>query len=109
MLEYGVLGGLHVARDGDELSVGGPRQRRLLTMLLIHRNEVVSTDRLVEAVFAGDPTPRAATTLRTYVMRLRRVLEEDDATPLLTTRQPGYMLRVEDSAFDVARDRKSVV
>ncbi len=55
MLEYHVLGVVRVARDGDDVHVGGPRQRRLLAVLLVHRNEVVSTDRLVEAVFAGDP------------------------------------------------------
>jgi DNA-binding SARP family transcriptional activator len=41
-----------------------------MAMLLIHRNSVVSVDRLAEAVFAGDPTPAASTTLRSYVARL---------------------------------------
>ena len=39
-------------------------------MLLVHRNTVVSTDRLIDAVFAGDRTPAAATTLRSYVARI---------------------------------------
>jgi DNA-binding SARP family transcriptional activator len=42
MLQYRALGGLTVADDGDDLSVGGPRQRRLVAMLLVHRNSVVS-------------------------------------------------------------------
>jgi DNA-binding SARP family transcriptional activator len=77
MLQYRALGGLTVADDGDDLSVGGPRQRRLVAMLLVHRNSVVSADRLSEAVFAGEPTPGAHTTLRSYVARLRKVVEGD--------------------------------
>jgi hypothetical protein len=51
MLEYRALGGLAVADRGDDVSIGGPRQRRLVAMLLVHRNSVVSADRLSEAVF----------------------------------------------------------
>ena len=77
MLEFQALGGLTVTDDGDEVSIGGPRQRRLVAMLLIHRNAVVSVDRLAEAVFAGEPTPAASTTLRSYVARIRRVVDGD--------------------------------
>ena len=38
MIELRALGTLAVVRDGSEVSVGGPRQRRLLAILLIHRN-----------------------------------------------------------------------
>src|SRR5262245_20268011 len=94
MVDYHVLGAVRVVDGGSEVGVGGPRQRRLLAMLLLHRNEVVSTDRLAEAVFAGDPTPAAATTLRSYVGRLRRLVENGADEPVLATRAPGYVLRV---------------
>lgn len=103
MLEYRVLGALRVVSNGEELHVGGPRQRRLLAALLLHHDEVVSTGRLVEAVFAGNPTRNAATTLRTYVLRLRRVVEDDGAAPVLVTEPPGYMLRVGPGAVDAAK------
>jgi WD40 repeat protein/DNA-binding SARP family transcriptional activator len=102
MAEFQALGGVGVTRDGSEVGVGGPRQRRLLALLLIHRNAVVSADRLVDAVFAGDPTPAAGTTLRSYVARMRRVMGEDGAGVALVTQAPGYLLRVPDEAFDVA-------
>jgi len=57
MLEYRAMGGLSVVDGGDELSLGGPRQRRLAAVLLIDRNRVVSVDRLGEVVFAGAPLP----------------------------------------------------
>jgi WD40 repeat protein/DNA-binding SARP family transcriptional activator len=107
MLECRVLGALRVVDDGVDVHVGGPRQRRLLAMLLVHRGEVVSADRLAEAVFAGAPTPGAQTTLRSYVARLRRVLGDGevgaDDRAVLETRSPGYLLRVPDDLFDAAR------
>ena len=103
MVEFHVLGAVRAVGDGGEVDIGGPRQRRLLAALLLHRNGVVSTDRLAEAVFAGVPTPAAATTLRSYVARLRRALADGGAAePALTTRAPGYSLRVTDEALDSA-------
>jgi WD40 repeat protein/DNA-binding SARP family transcriptional activator len=103
MLEYRALGGLSVVDGAAELSLGGPRQRRLAAVLLIDRNRVLSVDRLAEVVFAGEPTPGAATTLRSYVARLRRVVERAGSGSRVVTRPPGYMLEVGDEAFDVAR------
>ena len=104
MVEFHVLGAVRAVGDDGEVDIGGPRQRRLLAALVLHRNGVVSTDRLAEAVFAGVPTPAAATTLRSYVARLRWALADGGAAePALTTRAPGYSLRVTDEALDSAR------
>lgn len=102
MIRFHALGALEVSADGQPLNVGGPRQRRLVAMLLVHRGEVVSVDRLAEAVFAGEPTPAAATTLRSYIARLRRVIERD-GTVRVVTQAPGYVLHARDEVFDVAR------
>lgn len=102
MIEYQVLGPVQMV-DGDRVvELGGPRQRRLLTALLVRCNAVVSTDQLVDAVFAGAPSPRAAATLRSYVTRLRRAV--GDTGPGVLRRQGhGYVLAIDDDAFDVAR------
>ena len=63
MIRFHALGAVAITEGGEPVAIGGPRQRRLLAMLLIHRNSVVSLDRLAEAVFAGDPTPAASTTI----------------------------------------------
>ena len=94
MLQFHALGGLTITDDGDEVSIGGPRQRRLVAMLLIHRNAVVSVDRLADAVFAGEPTPAASTTLRSYVARIRRVVDGNGSAATVVTQAPGYMLRL---------------
>src|SRR5262245_10064072 len=102
-MQFCALGGLIVTDNGREVSVGGPRQRRLMAMLLIHRNSVVSIDRLADAVFAGEPTTAAATTMRSYMSRLRRVVEGNGSGAALVTQAPGYVLRLPGDAFDVAR------
>ncbi|HUG75081.1 MAG TPA: BTAD domain-containing putative transcriptional regulator [Acidimicrobiia bacterium] len=78
--------------------LGGPRQRRLLAALLADHGRLVSTDRLAEVVFAGEPTDAAAATLRTYVTRLRRTLGGHDAT--IETETPGYRLHIGSSTID---------
>lgn len=102
-MQFHALGGVSVTHEGHEVNVGGPRQRRLLAMLLIHRNAVVSVDRLADAVFAGEPTPAASTTMRSYVARVRRVVEANGVVPKVVTQAPGYMLQLPDDAFDVSR------
>ena len=74
------LGSIRVTREGVEQRLGGARQRRLLAVLLIHHDLVVSVDRIAEVVFAGEPTEAAATTLRSYVARLRRVIGDTVGT-----------------------------
>jgi WD40 repeat protein/DNA-binding SARP family transcriptional activator len=101
-IEMHALGAVRVTREGEDVSLGGPRQRRLLAVLLIHRNAVVSVDRIAEAVFAGVPTAAAGTTLRSYVARLRKVLDPDGTGARIVTRAPGYQLTVDASCFDVA-------
>lgn len=96
-MRFGVLGPVVVDKP-DGTGLGGPRQRRLLAALLADRGRLVSTDRLAEVVFAGEPTEAAAATLRTYVTRLRRTLGGHDAT--IETETPGYRLHIGSSTVD---------
>ncbi|HUC32519.1 MAG TPA: BTAD domain-containing putative transcriptional regulator, partial [Ilumatobacteraceae bacterium] len=102
MIEFRALGEVAAVVDGEHVALGGARQRRLLAMLLIHRNTVVSSDRLADAVFAGEPTDAAATTLRSYIARIRRVVDGHDIRVHVVTQPPGYSLRVPDELFDAA-------
>ncbi len=103
MIEFRALGSLGVTIDGRDAAVGGSRQRRLLAMLLIHRDSVVSVDRLADAVFAGEPTSAANTTMRSYIARIRKVLEPGGPEVAVTTQAPGYVLRAPADAVDTAR------
>ena len=91
MLRFHLLGPLEVTRNGTVLDLGPPKQRAALAALLLAGGRVVSTDRLVQAVWGDDPPARAATNLQVYVSRLRSLLHADDA-PTLVRRTPGYAL-----------------
>jgi DNA-binding SARP family transcriptional activator/tetratricopeptide (TPR) repeat protein len=108
-MEFLLLGPLEV-RDGDRaLPIVGARQRGLLAVLLLHANEVVSTDRLIEDVWRGEPPDTADNALQRQVSRLRHVLQPADGTgqPLLT-RAPGYVLNISPDALDLERFRRIV-
>jgi predicted ATPase/DNA-binding SARP family transcriptional activator len=100
-VEFQVLGPLEVVAAGHSLELGTPRQRTLLGLLLIHAGEVVSYDRLVEDLWDGDPPTTARHTLQGYVHRLRHALGPEGWR--LTTRPPGYQLKVSTGELDAQR------
>jgi YVTN family beta-propeller protein len=104
-LEYRILGPLEVARDAVVLPEVGERQRTLLAVLLLHANEVVSSDRLIDELFGEDAGASAVNTLQAAVSRLRKFLAPSDA---LVTRPRGYMLRVGDDELDLLRFERLV-
>lgn len=73
-LRLGILGPLEAAADGQRLDLGGPKQRELIAMLVLHLDKVVTTGRLVEALWGPQPPAAAEVTLRTHVSHLRRRL-----------------------------------
>jgi DNA-binding SARP family transcriptional activator len=98
-MEFRVLGPLEVGGDGGLVELGGVKQRSLLAMLLLHAGEVVSTDRLVDALWGGSPPLRSGKSIQVYVSRLRKALADDR----VVTRPPGYAMYVEPTEFDLAR------
>ena len=89
-----VLGPVRV--DGAEGPIGSPQQRLVLAALALAEGHVVSTGRLVAAVWGDRPPPSAVVTVRTYVSRLRAALGRS----MVDTIGDGYRLR--DMAVDVA-------
>lgn len=98
-MEFRVLGPLEVWHGGRELSLGGRKPRALLALLLLHRNEVVPSERLIDELWGEDSPDGAGAALRVNVSRLRKALPQD----VLATRTPGYLLRVEPDALDLHR------
>jgi DNA-binding SARP family transcriptional activator/class 3 adenylate cyclase/tetratricopeptide (TPR) repeat protein len=103
-MQFRILGPLDV-RDGDR-PVAPPRtkHRILLAMLLLHANEAVSTEQLIEALWEDEHPPTAHKTLQIYVSQLRKALGRDR----LRTQPPGYLLRVEEDELDLARFERLV-
>src|SRR5438094_7088999 len=99
MAEFRILGPLEVSVGGEPLPLTGQKQRALLALLLLEANRVVSTDRLVDALWGDQPPRTAATSLQNFISQLRKLLGPD----LLVTKPPGYLLRIEPSQLDARR------
>jgi DNA-binding SARP family transcriptional activator/DNA-binding CsgD family transcriptional regulator len=95
-MQFLVLGPLEV-REGERLvPLGSGRDRSLLGVLLLHPNEPVSIDRLVDELW-GESAPMHPTKLvQGYVSALRKRLGVDR----VLTRPPGYLVRVAPSELD---------
>jgi DNA-binding SARP family transcriptional activator len=103
-MEFRILGPLEVSDEGGQVSLGGGKPRALLAVLLLHPNEVVSADRLIDELWGEDLPKRAAAALRVNVSRLRKALAQD----VLATRAPGYVIRVEPEELDLHRFERLV-
>jgi len=102
-LEFRLLGELEVAAGGETFEIAGRQQQALLALLLIHANEVLSPERLIDSLWGPAPPPTAAASLRVSVAKVRRGLEAAGVDDVLLTQPGGYVLRVEPDQLDVAR------
>jgi DNA-binding SARP family transcriptional activator len=103
-MDFRILGSLEVWDGERQLELGGSKRRAVLAFLLLHANEVVSVDRLVDQLW-GDKAPRnAAAALHTHVSRLRKELGPE----VVATRAWGYVLRTEPGAIDLERFQQLV-
>ena len=102
-MEFLLLGPLEVRDSDGPIPLGGAKQRALLASLLLHANEVLSRDRLIDGLWGAQPPATAAHTVETYVSRLRRALHDAGSDAALVTRAPGYLLRVDPQRLDLTR------
>ncbi|MFB8242087.1 BTAD domain-containing putative transcriptional regulator [Kitasatospora purpeofusca] len=105
-LRFQVLGPVQAWLDGKQLALGSPQQQAVLTMLLLHSGRPVTTQDLVDGLWGDRPPAQAVAALRTYVSRLRTVIE-----PRREVRRPaeflvsvadGYALHIPGEALDAA-------
>jgi predicted ATPase/DNA-binding SARP family transcriptional activator len=99
-MEFRFLGPLEVFVEDRRLELGGSKQRQLLAILLLHANEVVSADKLIEGLWGANPPATAAKGLQVHLSRLRKALGRDD---LLLTRSGGYTLIAAVEELDASR------
>jgi DNA-binding SARP family transcriptional activator/streptogramin lyase len=101
-MEFRILGPLEVVDEGRPVVLQRGKQLALLAYFLLHPNELVSTDRLIDALWGERPPPTAAKILQNAVSQLRRALGEDR----LVTQAPGYRFRLEQDELDLHRFEK---
>ena len=99
-MEFRLLGPLEVCRDGEQLVLGGPKQRAVLAILLLHANEVVLRGRLLADVW-GERAPESEHSLDVHLSRLRKTLTAVGEGEVLIRRGRGYLLRVEAASLDL--------
>ena len=99
MMRFRLLGPLEIRAGEDWRGIGAPKWRSVLATLLIHPGQIVSADTLINEVWGDGPPARAANLISIYVLRLRRLMDDEDSR-LLVTRAPGYQLLLTRSDTD---------
>lgn len=104
-LRFAVLGPVRAWRGDEELDLGSPQQRVVLAALLLRRGRLVTVGELADAVWGEALPPAAVPVLRTYVSRLRKLLEPGWGTgrppKVIVSVADGYMAHVADDALDL--------
>ncbi|MCS0637821.1 AfsR/SARP family transcriptional regulator [Streptomyces sp. LP05-1] len=107
-MRFSILGPMSVTENtekGDDRTPSAPKHRQMLALLLLNANRVVSMAQFVEELWEYSPPPRAVAAVHTYVMQLRRILQDGGpaagAPVRLLTRDQGYLLRVRDGELDL--------
>jgi DNA-binding SARP family transcriptional activator len=100
-MDFRVLGPLEVVDGSEVVPVPGAKQGALLAMLLLHANEIVSSSRLLEELWADAPPSSGMTALQVRVSQLRKAL--GTAGDAIVTRPPGYVLQIAADQLDLHR------
>jgi YVTN family beta-propeller protein len=106
-MDFRILGPLEVITNGQPLALGGSKQRAALAVLLLHANETVSVDRLIDALWGERAPAGAVQSVRVHISRLRKALDHGgdagNGQSVLVTTSGGYQLNVEADSVDLAR------
>jgi DNA-binding SARP family transcriptional activator len=102
MMEFRILGCLQVW-DGDRLiDIVADKQKALLAVLLLRAGQTVPVHELQDQIWGCDPPMTAKNTLQAYVYRLRKLMNLDSDTALVTEAS-GYRMMLPDGALDLHR------
>jgi DNA-binding SARP family transcriptional activator len=102
-MDFRILGPLQVLDEGHAVTLGGSKQRALLALFLVHANETLTTDRLVDELWGERPPVTPAKSVQMHVSRLRKALAAGAGGGLVVTRERGYELRIKPEQLDSLR------
>ncbi|MGP3952561.1 AfsR/SARP family transcriptional regulator [Streptomyces sp. 7N604] len=104
-MRYSVLGPVRAWRDEKELTLGPPQQRGVLAALLLRRGRPMTVGELVDALWGSDSPSGAVSVIRSYVSRLRKVLDLDSASgggsSIMIPVAGSYALNLGQDALDL--------
>jgi DNA-binding SARP family transcriptional activator/class 3 adenylate cyclase len=98
-MDLRILGPLEALDGSQPVALGGQKRRAVLAVLLLHANETLSSERLIDELWGESPPANALKTLQVHVSRLRKALPAD----VLMTRGHGYELRLGPDDLDAGR------
>src|SRR5437588_1417854 len=101
-MEFRILGPLEVVEGGNPVALGTLKERLVLAVLLLHTNEFVSRERLIDDLWGEAPPPTARKAVNVYLSQLRKALSRDGIDPI-TTGSGAYRLHVEAEDLDAGR------
>lgn len=102
-MEFLVLGSIEVRSAGEQVPVGGVKQRSILALLITNRGRPVSTDRIVLDIYGEDAAGGARRSVQSIVSMLRHEL-----TDAIVGTSDGYVLDVPRDAIDAFRFQDAV-
>jgi len=98
-MEFRVLGPLEVVDGARPVPINGAKQRALLTILLLHANQTVSSGRLLEELWGDEQPESGLTALQVRVSQLRKALGKGGAS--IVTKPAGYALELGANELDL--------
>jgi DNA-binding SARP family transcriptional activator len=102
-MDFCILGPLQALDEGHVVTPRGTKQRALLALLVLHANETLSTDRLIDELWGEHPPTTAIKTLQVHISHLRKTLargSDNGADGVIVTRHHGYELRLDPERLD---------
>lgn len=110
-MRYRILGPLEIHDGSGLVTPTAPKTASVMSMLLVHANQLVLAEAMMNELWNGNPPVSANTTLQTYVYQIRCALGRD----VVETRPRGYCLPAGEDELDlllfrslVARGRKAL-
>ena len=109
-MEFRILGPVEVLEGGRPLRVSGAKERAVLALLLLHANQLISSDRIVDEIWGAEAVGPARKSLQVRVSELRKALRAGAATAgeLLEGRGAGYFLSLGSDQLDLHRFERLV-
>ncbi|HEY3607853.1 MAG TPA: BTAD domain-containing putative transcriptional regulator [Pseudonocardiaceae bacterium] len=102
-IAFEVLGPVAVVGDGRRAQLRAHRQRAILATLLLAANRVVSSERLIDAVWEDAPPATARSQVHICVSAIRGLLREFGGADPIETGPSGYLIRIQPGQLDSHR------
>ena len=96
-MKFRLLGPLLVVDGTRTLPINGFRKRCTLAILLLHLNQVVSPELLIDELWGDRPPPTALQSLRVHISEIRKVM----GFAMLRTQRTGYVLEADAELVDI--------